>query len=362
MSLSRNSDSRVTAVDRLMSPTALRKEIPIPPETRKAVLAARRDVKRILNGKDDRLVLVTGPCSIHDTEAALVYAERLAEVSRRVADRLLIVMRVYVEKPRTRMGWKGLVSDPGLDGSFDLNTGLRMARGLMVRILETGLPIGCEFLDPMIARYFADAVSWASIGARTVQSQVHRQLTSGLDMPVGIKNTTAGRTGDAIDAIVTASNSHVFPSVTDDGQAAVVTTSGNPDCHVVLRGGTEGPNYSAPDVAETLDQLQAAGLPGRLVIDASHGNSGKDHEEQTNVVEDVAERIADGESGVAGMMIESFLACGRQDLILGRTDGLAYGQSVTDACAGWEQTTHMVECLAEAVTARRAADPSVMVA
>lgn len=357
-----SADSRVTAVERLLSPASLRAEIPVPAGARTTVLETRRQLAGLLNGEDDRLAVITGPCSIHDTDASLAYARRLAELARQVSDRLLVVMRVYVEKPRTRLGWKGLINDPWLDGSHDLNNGLRLARGLMVEILGSGLPVGCEFLDPVIPPYLSDTVSWASIGARTVQSQVHRQLASGLSMPVGIKNATSGHAEDAVDAIVAAAGSHVFPSVTDDGTAAVVRTGGNPDCHLVLRGGGNGPNYGRPEVAHTLDLLGGAGLRRRVFIDASHGNSGKDHTRQPLVVTDIAERIAGGETGIAGLMLESFLVGGRQQLNLGEADRLTHGQSVTDACAGWIQTVHMVEQLADAVATRRSSRPPALVA
>lgn len=346
-------DSRVTPVEPLLAPAALREEIPMSQTAGETVLNGRYEIAQVLSGQNDRLVVVAGPCSIHDPCAALTYAERLSDLARRVSDSLVVVMRVYMEKPRTRLGWKGLISDPHLDGSNDLNSGLRVARSLMVDILETGLPIGCEFLDPLTPRYFSDAVSWGSIGARTVQSQVHRQLTSGLSMPVGIKNATSGHVEDAVDAIVAASKGHVFPGIDDDGVASIVSTSGNPECHVVLRGGSTAPNYGPSDVANALELLGSAGLPQRLFIDASHGNSGKDHERQPHVAGDIARRIAGGEIGIAGIMLESFLAAGRQDLVLGRTERLAYGQSVTDACVDWEQTTRMIEELAEAVETGR---------
>ncbi|MER5644409.1 3-deoxy-7-phosphoheptulonate synthase [Streptosporangium sp. NPDC002524] len=346
-------DSRVTPVEPLLAPAALREEIPMSPAAAETVLNGRYEVAQVLSGQSDRLVVVAGPCSIHDPCAALTYAERLSDLARQVSDSLVVVMRVYMEKPRTRLGWKGLISDPHLDGSNDLNSGLRVARSLMVDILETGLPIGCEFLDPLTPRYFSDAVSWGSIGARTVQSQVHRQLTSGLSMPVGIKNATSGHVEDAVDAIVAASKGHVFPGIDDEGVASIVSTSGNPECHVVLRGGSAAPNYGPSDVAGALELLGSAGLPQRLFIDASHGNSGKDHERQPYVAADIARRIAGGETGIAGIMLESFLAAGRQDLVLGRTERLAYGQSVTDACVDWEQTTRMIEELSEAVETGR---------
>ncbi|MBF8191545.1 3-deoxy-7-phosphoheptulonate synthase [Nonomuraea sp. K274] len=344
---------RIQVVEPLPSPARLRAEIPLSRGAQDLVLGARRDIVQSLKGNDDRLVVVVGPCSIHDPAAALTYAERLSELAREVSGELLIVMRVYVEKPRTRLGWKGLVSDPGLDGTHDLAGGLRLARGLMAEIAGRGLPIACEFLDPVVPAYLSDLVSWAAIGARTVESQIHRQLTSGLDMPVGLKNGTAGDVEHAIDAIVAAAGGHVFPAVDDDGIAAIVATTGNPDGHIVLRGGAKGPNHGPADVARALDQLGSAGLRRSLFIDASHGNSGKDHERQPVVVGEIAGRLAQGERGIAGVMIESFLAAGRQDLVLGRTDDLTFGQSVTDACVGWGRTIQMIEDLAQAVTARR---------
>ncbi|MER8231376.1 3-deoxy-7-phosphoheptulonate synthase [Streptomyces sp. NPDC094049] len=347
--------SGARAAARLPTPAELREEIPLPPLARKTAQRGRREISRVLDGLDDRLVVIAGPCSVHDPDAALTYAERLSALAAEHRDRLLVVMRVYVEKPRTRTGWKGLLSDPRLDGSQDLPSGLRLARGLMAQIAGSGLPVACEFLDPMVPHYLADAVSWGAIGARTVQSQVHRQVTSGLGMPIGFKNATGGGVEDAVDAIVSASHPHVYPGIGDDGRAAVVSTEGNPDGHVVLRGGSSGPNYEAGPVAEALAQLAAAGLPRQLVVDASHGNSNKDHERQSLVIDDIARRIAAGEEGVAGVMIESFLTAGRQDLKIGRTDLLTYGQSVTDACVDWQETARMIEVLAAAVDARRVA-------
>ncbi|WP_062435671.1 3-deoxy-7-phosphoheptulonate synthase [Herbidospora daliensis] len=348
-------NARISAVEPLLTPAELRAEVPLGDRAARTLLKGREEVARVLDGTDDRLLVVTGPCSVHDPAAALTYAERLADLAEEVSDTLLLVMRVYVEKPRTRLGWKGLVTDPHLDGSDDVNEGIRLSRELLAKVLDLGLPTGCEFLDPTVARYLSDVVCWGAIGARTVQSQTHRQLTSGLAMPVGMKNTTTGAVGDAIDAIVCASHGHVFPGIDDDGLASVIQTSGNPDCHVVLRGGASGPNYGPLDVARALDALGGAGLPRRLVIDASHGNSGKDHERQPVVVADVARRIAAGERGIAGLMVESFLASGRQELVLGEPGRLVFGQSVTDACVGWDRTTRMVAQLADAVTAGRAA-------
>lgn len=314
-------------------------------------------IRRVLAGVDDRLVVITGPCSVHDPRAALVYAERLAALAKDVENEVLVVMRVYPEKPRTRLGWKGLLSDPHLDGSDDVNGGLRLARGLMSQIADFGVPVGCEFLDPMVPGYLADLVAWGCVGARTVQSQPHRQFASGLPMPVGFKNSSGGEVGDAVDAIVAASRPHTFPSITDDGRAALVTTTGNPDCHVVLRGGRLGPNYSAVDVTASLNLLSQAGLRRSLVIDASHGNSGKDHRRQPDVVGSLARRIGAGESGIAGIMLESFLVEGNQKPALGRADQLTFGQSVTDACIDWGQTVRLIELLASAVDRRRTERP-----
>ncbi|MFI8308358.1 3-deoxy-7-phosphoheptulonate synthase [Streptomyces sp. NPDC085927] len=361
MTLLRTADSRITAVGELITPASLRAAVPISAAARGVVVRAREDIARVLRGEDDRLAVIVGPCSVDSPDATLAYARRLAGLAQRFGDTLLIVMRVYVEKPRTRLGWKGFVNDPHLDGTHDLNLGLRMSRELLREVLGTGLPIGCEFLDPLTPRYLSDAVSWASIGARTVQSQIHRQLSSSLSMPVGIKNATSGRVEDAVDAVIAAGHGHVFPGITDDGTAAALTSSGNPDCHVVLRGGSSGPNYGPLDVAAALDLLDSAGLPEHLVIDASHGNSGKDHERQPHVVADIGGRIATGEKGIAGVMLESYLVPGRQDLVPGRADLLTYGQSITDACAGWEATVSMVQQLAESVETRRAARPPALV-
>ncbi|NRQ34230.1 3-deoxy-7-phosphoheptulonate synthase [Nonomuraea sp. NN258] len=344
---------RVQVVEPLPSPAELRTEIPLSARAEDVVMSGRRDIARVLRGQDDRLVAVVGPCSVHDPVAALAYAERLAELAQQVSGEIVVAMRVYVEKPRTRLGWKGLVSDPWLDGTNDLANGLRLSRGLMSEIAGMGLPIACEFLDPAVPGYLSDLVSWAAIGARTVESQIHRQFTSGLGMPVGLKNGTAGDVDNAIDAIVASASGHVFPGIDEHGSAAVLATSGNPDCHLVLRGGADGPNYGPVHVARALERLGKAGLPRTLFVDASHANSGKKHERQPIVVGEIAERIALGESGISGLMIESFLTAGRQDLVLGRSECLTFGQSVTDACVDWEQTVRMIDDLAQSVTARR---------
>ncbi|GAA3850066.1 3-deoxy-7-phosphoheptulonate synthase [Saccharothrix violaceirubra] len=339
----------------MITPADLRAEIPASAAAITTARQAREDIRQVLSGEDDRLVVITGPCSAHDPASALDYAERLAALAADVADHAVVVMRVYVEKPRTRLGWKGLLTDPHLDGSDDVNSGLRLTRGLMTQIAGSGLPVACEFLDPSVPGYLADVVSWGCVGARTVQSQTHRQFASGLPMPIGFKNATSGDVLDAVDAIVAASRPHTFPSVTDDGRVGLVTTTGNPDGHVVLRGGSAGPNYGPIDVAKSLRLLGQAGLEQRLVIDASHGNSNKDHRRQPLVVGDLAGRIGRGEEGVAGVMLESFLVEGNQKLVLGRSEQLAYGQSVTDACVDWSGTVRLVERLAEAVATRRAA-------
>jgi 3-deoxy-7-phosphoheptulonate synthase len=347
-------DGRRTAkISPLISPALLRQEHPMSPHIAPRIERARAEITDILDGVDDRLVVVVGPCSIHDRDAALEYAALLAKDAERFAGQLRIVMRVYFEKPRTTLGWKGLINDPELDGSFAVNKGLRLARGLLLEVSELGLPVGCEFLDPIIPQFLADVVSWGAIGARTAASQVHRQLCSALSMPVGIKNSTEGDVQVAVDGVRAAAGEHVFPGINSDGLAALISTTGNPDCHVILRGGSGGPNYSAADVIAALGKLRAAGLPERLIIDASHGNSGKSHVRQGEVVSEIAARIAGGERGIMGVMLESFLVAGRQDLTLGRSQELTRGQSITDACMSWDTTSALLEELAEAVEARR---------
>jgi 3-deoxy-7-phosphoheptulonate synthase len=344
-------DLRVVSLRPLVSPALLTDDLPLDAPGARLVSSARADLVRILNWEDDRLFVVVGPCSVHDCSAAMEYAERLAALDARVADDLKIVMRVYFEKPRTTLGWKGLINDPRLDGTFAVNEGLRLARQLLLDIIGMGLPAGCEFLDPITPQFFADAVSWGAIGARTTESQVHRQLASGLSMPIGFKNGTSGDVQVAIDAVRAAAHPHSFFGVTDQGLAGIVSTRGNLDCHVVLRGGRDGPNYDAGCVEDALDHLRASKLPPRLVIDASHGNSGRDFSRQHVVVRNVAEQVAGGERGVVGAMIESFLVEGRQDL--SDPAALTYGQSITDACIGWDATQSALEELATAVRARR---------
>ncbi|HEY2205718.1 MAG TPA: 3-deoxy-7-phosphoheptulonate synthase, partial [Pseudonocardia sp.] len=285
---------RTAKISPLIPPALLRQEHPLPAGVGRGIERARGEIVDILNGVDDRLVVVVGPCSIHDRAAALEYASLLAGDAERYADQLRIVMRVYFEKPRTTLGWKGLINDPGLDGSYAVNAGLRVARGLLLEVGALGLPVGCEFLDPIIPQFLADAVSWGAIGARTAASQVHRQLCSALSMPVGIKNSTDGDVQVAVDGVRAAAAEHVFPGINADGLAALISTTGNPDCHVILRGGSGGPNYAAGDVASALDRLRAAGLPERVIVDASHGNSGKSEQRQAEVVGEIADRVAAG--------------------------------------------------------------------
>ncbi|MFI5781874.1 3-deoxy-7-phosphoheptulonate synthase [Nocardia sp. NPDC051570] len=346
-------DRRTLSVSPLLSPADVRRAHPIDDTLAAVVRAGRWATTDVLTGADDRLMVIVGPCSVHDPDAAIDYARRLAAKAAEVSDRLHVVMRVYFEKPRTTLGWKGLVNDPHLDGSFDVDTGLRLGRRLLVEITALGLPVACEFLDPITPQYIADLVSYGAIGARTAASQVHRQLASALSMPVGIKNGTDGDVQVAVDGVRAAGASHVFPGTDLDGRAALIRTIGNPDCHVILRGGSNGTNYDAASVAEACIRLEKASLPQRVVIDASHGNSNKDHNRQVDVVSDIAERIAAGEQGVVGVMMESFLIAGRQDLTLGRAAELTYGQSITDACLNWHTTAIQLDRLAAAVETRR---------
>ncbi len=346
-------DRRIAWTRPMLSPALLRDELPLSEAGARLIEKSRALVSDIFRGDDERLLVVVGPCSVHDPDAAIDYAVRLARVAEEITERLVVVMRVYFEKPRTTLGWKGLINDPHLDGSFDVNEGLRIARRLVLRILELGLPVGCEFLDPIIPQYLADTVSWGAIGARTAESQVHRQLASGLSMPVGIKNSTQGNVDAAVAGVRAAAAGHVFTGVNDDGVAAIVATTGNPDCHVVLRGGLTA-NYTAGPVADALTRLGRAGLPRRLMIDASHGNSGGDHHRQEIVAGELAERLAAGEQGIAGLMLESFLVPGRQDPRPNAPGSLTRGQSITDACMGWEVTESLLVRLAGALGSRRA--------
>jgi 3-deoxy-7-phosphoheptulonate synthase len=337
----------------LVPPTILLEELPLTEPGSQVIARTRDEIIRILKGDDDRLIAVVGPCSVHDPAAALDYARRLQEQAVAFAADLRIVMRVYFEKPRTTVGWKGLINDPYLDGSFKVNEGLRLARRLLLDLVGLGLPSGCEFLDPITPQFISDLVSWGAIGARTTESQVHRELASGLSMPVGFKNGTEGGIQIAIDAVRAAAHPHRFIGVTEQGLAGIVATRGNPDCHIILRGGASGPNHDAGSVRKALASLRESHLSPRLLIDASHGNSGKDYLRQPAVAKEIATQVAEGERGIVGVMIESFIADGRQDLKDPKK--LVYGQSITDACIGWERTVPVLRELAAAVRARRSA-------
>lgn len=344
-------DLRIRGIKEVSSPDVVRAEIPITSEAADTVLHARKAIHDILVGDDDRLLVVVGPCSIHDPEAGLDYARRLAEQRERFKDVLEIVMRVYFEKPRTTVGWKGLINDPALDGSFHINKGLRIARKLLQQINDMGVPTATEYLDLISPQYVADLISWGAIGARTTESQVHRELASGLSCPVGFKNSTDGTMQIAIDAIGSASHPHHFLSVTKAGHSAIFSTTGNPDCHIILRGGNGRPNYDAAHVQRASEQLEKAGLPARLMVDCSHANSQKQHERQIDVAADIAAQIAGGEERIIGVMIESHLRAGRQNATPGKP--LVYGVSITDACIGWDDTVPVLEKLADAVRQRR---------
>jgi 3-deoxy-7-phosphoheptulonate synthase len=353
-------DVRIENLRPLIPPAILMEELPLAAEQAKSVATARAQIGDVLSGKDDRVLLVVGPCSVHDTRAALDYAARLKTVRDRHQDDLVIAMRTYFEKPRTTVGWKGLINDPDLDDTFSINRGLRITRSFLRDIVALGLPTATEFLDPITPQFHADLVAWGAIGARTTESQVHRELASGLSMPVGFKNGTGGAVQIAVDAVRSAASPHHFLSVTKQGLAAIVSTRGNPQCHVILRGGSSGPNYSEEHVAEAVQALQRARLPSAVMVDCSHANSGKDPTRQPAVLRDVASRIAGGDRSVFGLMLESFLVEGRQDTAPGKS--LVYGQSVTDACLGWDQTEPLIAELAQAVKARRARGSSVTAA
>ena len=346
-------DERIENIVPLPPPENLIRFFPIqgtPAE--KLIAGTRRKVREILHGKSDRLLVVIGPCSIHDPAAAVAYAEKLLPERQKHAAELEILMRVYFEKPRTTVGWKGLINDPYLDGSFRINEGLRIARDLLVRINQAGVPAGCEFLDVISPQYIGDLVSWGAIGARTTESQVHRELASGLSAPVGFKNGTDGNVRIAVDALLAARQKHHFLSVHKSGQVSIVQTRGNDDCHIILRGGKE-PNYDAASVRAACEELKKAKLPERLMIDCSHANASKKYERQMEVARDIAGQLAKGEQRIVGVMVESHLVEGRQDLEPGKK--LRFGQSVTDPCLGWEASVGLLQGLAEGVKARRKA-------
>jgi len=349
----RTDDLRIETIRPLQSPQELLDALPADEAVTELIEGTRARVGDVLNGADDRLLVVVGPCSIHDVTAALDYGRKLKRQADRLAKELLVIMRVYFEKPRTTVGWKGLINDPRIDGSYAINDGLRIARGLLLELARMGLPAGCEFLDTISPQYFADLVSWGAIGARTTESQVHRELASGLSVPVGFKNGTDGNVQIAIDAIGAASHPHCFLGVTKEGMSAIVTTRGNAFTHVILRGATSGPNYQADSVAKVAAALERAGLTGRVMIDCSHGNSGKDPARQPAVARDIGQQLRAGSRFIAGVMIESHLVAGRQDPPTRERPKLVYGQSITDACLGWEDTVGVLEELAEHVRAAR---------
>ena len=343
----RTDDLRITDVRPLIPPAILIEEIPITDRVSDIVSETRRSISNVLAGRDSRLTGVVGPCSIHDPKAALEYAERLVPLAQRYSNELIVVMRTYFEKPRTSVGWKGLINDPNLDETFQINKGLRLARGLLLDINDIGLPTGSEFLDTQIPQFIADLISWVAIGARTTESQVHRELASGLSMPVGFKNGTDGSPDTAIDAVVAARSPHWFPSVTKQGVSAIFRTSGNENGHVILRGGSRtGPNYGSEHVALVCERLAKRGLPSTLMIDCSHGNSLKDHNRQLDVAASICDQVTGGSWGIFGVMLESHLVEGRQDYAPGSP--AVYGQSITDACLSLDQTEPVLAALARA--------------
>ena len=345
-------DVRITGQEEVHSPATLFKQYPLTETAAKAVFDARQASHKILHGEDDRLIVVVGPCSIHDVDAALEYAKKLDVLRQELGDQLHIIMRVYFEKPRTSIGWKGLINDPDLTGTFNINKGLKVARDLLLQLAELGMPTATEYLDLISPQYIADLISWGAIGARTTESQAHRELASGISCPIGFKNGTYGNLDIAINAIKSSSHSHHFLSVTKEGHSAIFTTSGNDDCHIILRGGRE-PNYDAASVKDAINQLESANLPAKLMVDFSHANSDKDFRNQPKVSSNIAGQIAGGTHEICGVMIESHLLEGNQNGEGKEKDSLTYGQSITDACIGWDDTESVLKELASAVEKRR---------
>ena len=346
------SDLHVVETRPLVAPALLHQDLSIDPSASETVSSARQRIKSILRGEDQRLLVVVGPCSVHDVKAAREYAQRLMPIRQRLKDQLEVVMRVYFEKPRTTVGWKGLINDPHLDGSYDINTGLRVARGLLLDLAREGMPTATELLDPVVPQYIADLISWAAIGARTTESQTHREMASGLSMPIGYKNGTDGSAKIAINAMQAASRPHHFLGINRDGNASIVSTTGNPDGHLVLRGGNSGTNYQLEDVEAAAQELSRAGLKERLMVDCSHANSNKDYRRQGEVLASVADQLRGGSDHVMGVMIESHLVEGNQKLCADLSQ-LVYGQSVTDACISMDTTELLLNDLAAAVSARK---------
>jgi len=352
MSHSQTDDLRIKAIHPLISPAVLSYYLPLSDSASKVVATARAEAEAVLSGTDDRLLVVVGPCSIHDTKAAIEYAKLIKDAANRYKDDLVVVMRVYFEKPRTTVGWKGLINDPHLDDSFDINRGLRVARELLLELAEMGVPAGTEFLDTISPQYYADLISWGAIGARTTESQIHRELASGLSMPVGFKNGTGGSNQIAFDAIQASSRPHHFLSVTKQGVSAIVTTAGNEACHIILRGSSKGTNYDAESIKSVTDQLESCGLTPSVMIDCSHGNSLKDYRNQPKVAESLCEQITAGCKTITSVMVESNLVAGAQKLS-SNLDEMTYGQSVTDQCIDWDATETMLADFSKAVQARR---------
>ncbi len=347
MSISKLTDDlKISSTKEMISPSDLINELPLSEKAIDTVLHCRSEIADILNGDDERIMLIVGPCSIHDVDAATEYAKKLLKLKQEVKDNILVIMRVYFEKPRTVIGWKGLINDPDLDNSFNINKGIKIARKLLIDLAEMGVPAGHEYLDLISPQYISDVICWGAIGARTTESQSHRELASGLSCPVGFKNGTDGGIQIAIDAIKAASKEHNFLSVTKEGKSAIFSTTGNKDCHIILRGG-KNINYKASDVSEVSSILVDNSLPNNIMIDASHANSQKDHTKQSLVVNDVAIQISNGNKSICGLMLESNLVAGRQDI--SNPEGLVYGQSITDACIGWEETEKLINTLNRAI-------------
>ena len=348
-------DVNIRQLDPIPAPRVFLRSRPLGPERMELVRDSRQAIRNVLHGRDDRLLVITGPCSVHDPEAALEYARRLSAVNERLKDRLLIVMRVYFEKPRTTVGWKGLINDPDLDGTFNIRKGIRLARQVLWQVLGQGIPAATEWLDPITPQYLSDAVSWGAIGARNTESQVHRELASGMSMPMGFKNSTDGSIEAAVDSCLAAASEHHFLSINLDGHVIAAETRGNPDCHIILRGSGHGPNYDPESVRSALEAIHQAPLgPGAcrgLIVDAAHGNCGKDPVREAQVVEELAYRLAKGEQGLSGIMMESFLEGGHQKPA--PLNQLVFGRSVTDACISWDRTEELLQILADAVQARR---------
>jgi 3-deoxy-7-phosphoheptulonate synthase len=344
-------DIRITGMQEVIAPAAMISDLPLSDHASQLVFTTRAEIADIIHGRDDRLLVVIGPCSIHDPKAALEYGAKLLEQAHRFRKALKIVMRVYFEKPRTTVGWKGLINDPYLDDSFEINEGLHIARGLLRDLVETGLAAGTEYLDPISPQYFGDLVCWGAIGARTVESQIHRQLASGLSCPVGFKNSTLGAIQVAIDAVRAARGSHIFLSVTKQGHSAIFSTAGNEDCHIILRGGASGPNYDAASVQASGELLERAGVTPMLMVDMSHANSNREYRRQLLVCADICDQIGGGEHRIMGVMIESNLVAGSQQL--SADNELVYGQSITDGCIGWDDSLECLEQLADASARRR---------